>query len=331
MRSRSALAWTARSVAVGLEVGLHAGFGGGNLDPHAVALAGQAVECQGQALGLLAPPDELVVLHAARARPEADDATALAIHLALEFLLPEIQLALQLAGIGGCRLEFLVHPGQIGPQWLGRLGDRLIERGLRRGLGLGIRAGAGQVAPGDETGLECLVPTVAHFRHGRFYSGDRRAHAVLARLALGAHGIDFLLPVILDLGADGVFEEQQRERVGNGQAHQHGHHHPQGKLAGLAQERLVRPVARQQCPVDGHDDEGPGQRHRINDPRVVGQRRERVGARDEGEYRGHQHRGTERHIFPLFPVRTGFQSFAARGGQPEKEPFEAEGGRIHDR
>ena len=149
--------------------------------------------------------------------------------------------------------------------------------------------------------------------------GDAVAELVLSRFEAAADLLDLGGAVGLDDRGDRVAEEQQDQRVGDGDAHQDGDDEAERELAELAEEREVGPVGGEQGAVDGEDDEGPDAGDRVDDPRVVGERGERIGAGDEGEGAGDQHGGAEGDVFPLLPVRAALEGFGAGAGEPEEQ------------
>jgi hypothetical protein len=292
-------------------LGLKAGF-----------FRGEVFEHGPEAFGLLAAGFELVGADRAGARTFAAEAGALAVEFAFEFGLPETEFGLEFGVLRGKFVRLLVDDGEAVAEGRGAFVDGGLEFGLLRGGETGDGGFRVGIFLEDEFGLEGLIPAFALFGELIFDVDHLGADFVFFNLESGAGGFDFRRAIRFDNRGDGVPEEQQDQRMSDGDAHQHGHHDAQGKLGEFAEHREVWPVAGDQRAVDRQDDEGPHGGDGINDPRIVGEGGQRVGAGDERKDAGHQHGGPEGHIFPLFPSRALFEGFGAGAGEPEEDALE---------
>ena len=275
-----------------------------------------------ESFGILAAGLELVVADRAGARPLAGEAGALAVEFTLEFCLPETEFGLQSRVLGSEFRDLRVNGRQAVLKRLGGIGDGGLEFVLLRGGETGNGGTGVLVILNDEFGLEGFVPPLALFGESLLQADDHRADFFLLRFEAVADDLDFRSAVFFYHRMDRVAEQQKDERVGDGDAHQHGDDEAEGELGEFAENREIGAVSGKQGTVDGKDNKGPDGGDGIDDARIVGDCGKCVGAGDEGERAGNEHGGTEGNVFPLLPCRALLQSFGACSGEPEKGAFD---------
>ena len=307
----------------GIESGIHAIFGGFDLGDERHAIFRHRIQHTTEAGALGTTPGELVFLNAFGTRTEADDTATLAVHLPLKLRLPMIELSGDLLVIGA----------QLGHLDIENFELRFQRRGsfrhLRLAFGLGLLFIFGQRLLNrlailiEELGAETSIPSLTLLGDFALQRGDAGldSHFLLFRGL--ASRLDLFLPMLLNDGSHGIFEKQQRERMGDRDAHQRGRHHAQAKLRCLAEEALVSAVSGQQRTVHRENDEGPHQRHRRDDPHIVRQRAQGIGAGDDGKDARHEHRGSKGDVFTPLPSGAGVEVVRRSGGEPEEDTFDA--------
>ena len=283
-----------------------------------VPLQRQTLHHRGQPLALIPTPRQLIRLNALCPWPQPDDPAPLPVQLPLKFLLPEIQLHLQLLRRRILRRQLLLHLRDLLPQRCRRLPDLLLQLRLRLHLVRRQHRLPRSRIHHQKLRLKRRIPLHAQLRNVRIHHRNLRLRRRLQRPRLRPRRRNVHLPLLLNHRRHRVPKQQQRQRMRNRQSHQCRHHNPQPKLRRLAHKRLVSPIRRQQRPVHRQNDERPHQRNRHDVPPVVRQSRHRIGRRNQSKQRRHQHRRPKRHILPPLPSRTLTQTLLTGARQPVK-------------
>jgi hypothetical protein len=265
--------------------------------------------------------NELVGADGLGAGAFAEESGALAVEFTFEFRLPEAEFGLKLcvegSEFGGLAVDELQAPAI----WGGGIGDGGIQFLLlfhsETGDG-GFRSLSILI---DELGLERLIPIGAEVGDGFLELVDLDPDSIL-RFEIGkADFVDVGGAFFFNLDADGVTEEEEDERVGNGEAHENGDQEAEGELGELAVPGKEGTVSGEESSVDREDDEGPDGGDRVDRQGIIDEGGEGVGAGDESEGAGDEHGGTKGHVFALLPVRALFKSFGASSRKPEEGAF----------